>query len=252
MLILKLRLSNILYKYLYPIYKILYFYYKKNKDKTEIKLLQKIVKKGDIILDIGANIGFYSLILSELVGENGRVYCFEPETINFNKLKRNTYKSNNIDLFNFAVSDKDDKITVYKSKLLNVDHRTYFVDNYDTIEIIDCTTIDNWISKHNIKDINLIKIDIQGFEIIAFLGMHNLFSKKRDLIIFTEFWPYGLIKAGNTVIQFFDIVNKYKFNLYEIKDNRVAQIDSSFFYNIKNFSFENSYNLILSQADLNL
>lgn len=58
-------------------------------EEVQTKLFTRVVKKGDIVIDIGANIGYYSLLASKLVGEEGKVYAFEPEPKNFGLLKRN-------------------------------------------------------------------------------------------------------------------------------------------------------------------
>ena len=81
----------------------------------EKEVIEKQIKKGDVILDIGANIGFYTLIMAKLVGEKGKVYAFEADPTNFEILKKNVevngYK--NIVLVNKVVSNKNEKIKFY-------------------------------------------------------------------------------------------------------------------------------------------
>jgi predicted methyltransferase len=121
---LSIKIGDFLYKNLFPVYNIVYPVFKKNQDKHEISLLNKYIRKGDVVLDIGANIGFYTKILSALVGEQGKVYAFEPDATNFSHLKKNAGHLKNAVLINKAVSDKTGKITLYQSDLLNVDHKT--------------------------------------------------------------------------------------------------------------------------------
>ena len=129
----KIKLGNWLFKNCFPLYNFSYSRFKLKNDAFEIATLKQIIKPGSYVLDIGANIGFYSKILSKIVGNNGQVFCFEPDKINFNYLKKNTASLKNTTLFNNAVSDKKDVIKVYKSKLLNFDHRTYPVNDYESI-----------------------------------------------------------------------------------------------------------------------
>ena len=81
-------------------------------DKFEIECLKRIIKKGDIVVDLGANIGYYTLILAQLVGEFGHVYAFEPEPSNFELLSKNVKENNHnhVTLVQKAVSDKNSKI----------------------------------------------------------------------------------------------------------------------------------------------
>ena len=175
----KIKLGNLLYKYCFPLYNFTYARFKNKSDVSEIDLLKKLIKPGDHVLDIGSNIGFYAKILSELVGSNGKVFCFEPDATNFKHLKNNAGQLKNIVLFNNAVSDKKDVIKVYRSKLINVDHRTYPINNYDSIEEINGVSIDSLIEEKIIPKVDLIKIDIQGYELFAFKGMVNLLKPAR-------------------------------------------------------------------------
>jgi fibrillarin-like rRNA methylase len=101
----KIKIGNWLYKNCFPLYNFTYTRFKNKNDRHEIELLKKLIKPGDHVLDIGANIGFYAKILSGFVGEKGKVYCFEPDSTNYKYLVRNTNGHNNIKLFNLAVSD---------------------------------------------------------------------------------------------------------------------------------------------------
>ena len=185
----KIKIGNWLYKNCFPLYNFTYTRFKNKNDLHEIELLKQLIKPGDHVLDIGANIGFYAKIISNLVGQTGKVYCFEPDKTNYNYLVKNTNGIKNIDLFNLAVSDKEEVIKVYKSKLLNVDHRTYPVNNYDSVEEINAKSIDGMLGKE-IERIDLIKIDIQGFELTAFKGMQNLLAKQNNIKIIAEYWPH--------------------------------------------------------------
>ena len=87
----------------------------KSYEEFETKLVKDIIKEGNVVVDIGANIGYFTLIFSRLVGRKGEVFAFEPEPNNFNLLKKNIeindYK--NVNLINKAVSNKSGKIELY-------------------------------------------------------------------------------------------------------------------------------------------
>jgi FkbM family methyltransferase len=243
----KIKLGNWLFKNCFPLYNFSYSRFKLKNDAFEIEVLKEIIKPGSYILDIGANIGFYSKILSKIVGDQGQVFCFEPDKINFNYLKKNTASLKNVTLFNNAVSDKKDVIKVYTSKLLNVDHRTYPVNDYESIEEINAVSIDDLIRDKIIGKVDCIKIDIQGYELFAFKGMLNLLNSNRDLKIITEYWPHGFIKAGYSAIEFHDFfINlNYKFSILE--NNTVKPLDKNYVIENNNQPYEFFFNVLIER-----
>ena len=243
----KIRIGNFLYKYCFPLYNISYSKFKNKNDKAEIDVLKSIIKPGDNILDIGSNIGFYAKILSAFTGSKGMVYCFEPDQLNFKHLKNNTKGISNIVLFNNAVSDKEQILKVYKSKLLNVDHRTYPVNNYDSVDEITAVSIDELIQTKKIKNINVIKIDIQGYELTAFKGMKQLLSTTTNLKIIAEYWPHGFKRAGTTAVEFFDFFNELHYHFYMIDETPHKKISREYIVENVDKPFEFSFNVLITK-----
>lgn len=221
---LSIKIGDFLYKNAFPVYNVIYPFFKKNQDKHEIELLNEHIKPGDVILDIGANIGFYTKILSKLAGDAGKVYAFEPDQTNFSYLKQNAGHLKNVVLINKAVSDTTGKITLYQSELLNVDHKTYPTENYTHKTEIDCTTADDVIEN---KKVDFIKIDIQGFEYAAFLGMKEIFKTNKDLKIITEFYPLGMHNAGVRYLDFFRLIWDSGFIVYKLENNSWSEFVES-------------------------
>ncbi len=217
-----IKLGDFLYKNVFPVYNVIYPYFKRRQDKQEIALMKKYIQTGDVVLDIGANIGFYTKILSELVGENGKVYAFEPDKTNYGYLMENAGHLKNVVFFNKAVSDKTGKITLYHSDLLNVDHKTYATENYTSTTEIDCVAIDDVVPDHKV---DFIKIDIQGFEYFAFKGMENVFAKMENLKIVTEFYPYGIKKSGISSTDFINLLLQYNFKISTIEEQGLVSFN---------------------------
>lgn len=242
----KIKIGNWLYKNCFPLYNFTYTRFKNKNDKHEIDLLKQLIKPGDHVLDIGANIGFYAKIISGLVGEKGRVYCFEPDSTNYNYLIKNTKGVNNITPFNLAVSDKAEVIKVYKSKLLNVDHRTYPVNNYDSVEEINAKSIDGMLGKE-IEKVDLIKIDIQGFELTAFKGMQKLLSDSPSLKIIAEYWPHGFKRAGTSAIEFYDFFDKLNYQFKLIDEGKISILTRDHVVKNNEREFEFSFNVLIEK-----
>lgn len=244
----KIRIGNFLYKHCFPLYNISYSRFKNKNDQTEIDLLKKIIRPGDTILDIGANIGFYAKLLSKFTTSKGKVFCFEPDSQNFKYLQKNTRGIENISLFNKAVSDKSDVINVYKSKLLNVDHRTYPVNNYDSVEEITSVSIDELIDQKIIDKVDVIKIDIQGYELTAFNGMKRLLSNNDHLQIIAEYWPHGFKRAGTSAIAFYDFFDALGYVFYLIDEGSLTKLTKDYIVTNNDKPFEFSFNVLIKKA----
>lgn len=212
---LSIKLGDLLYRHVFPVYNILYPLFKRRQDKKEIELLKKYIREGDVVLDIGANIGFYTKILSALAGDTGKVYAFEPDRTNFSHLKKNTARLKNVELHNKAVSDTSGTITLYHSDLLNVDHKTYPTKDHTGTTEIPCVALDDIIPD---KKVDFIKIDIQGYEYFAFKGMQGIFNANKDLKIIAELYPYGLNNSGTAIEDFIRLLKDSGFFIYKMAD----------------------------------
>lgn len=217
---LSIKLGNFLFKNCFPIYKITYQSFKEKQDAFEISLIKKYTKANDTVLDIGANIGFYAEILSHIVSSNGKVHCFEPDTVNFNYLKKRCSTLSNVSVNNKAVSEKTGVLKIYTSKNLNVDHRTYKPEEYDKEIDIDCIAIDDYLQG---QAVDFIKMDIQGFEMSAVKGMRKTLESP-NLKLLSEFWPYGMRTAGTSVLEYFQFLKQYDFYIYLIENNTLEEL----------------------------
>lgn len=157
-----------------------------------------------VVVDIGANIGFHTILLSKLVESNGKVYSFEPDKENFRFLKNNTKGRANISLNNLAVGNKNGLINFYLSRDLNVDHQSYDSGEGRKIVKVKCVSLDKFFN--NIKSVDLIKIDIEGFDYYAILGSKKLIERQKKIALIGELWPYGLEKAGVTASEYINLL----------------------------------------------
>lgn len=190
------KIANKLYKSNFSLYLNLYFLYKRINERNEINLIKNVVKPGMRVVDIGANIGFYSLMFSDLVGSQGEVHCFEPEKNNFLNLTNICKGRKNIILNNMAVGKENRNINLYVSDDLNVDHLTYATNDKRKELKIRCVSIDSYLKKEN--EIDFIKIDTQGFEYHVVQGMKNTLQKAKKIVLLSEFSKYDLEQAGSS------------------------------------------------------
>lgn len=243
----KIKLGNWLYRYCFPLYDLSYSRFKRKNDRDEIALARRIVRPGDHVLDIGANIGFYAELLSEITGPEGRVYSFEPEARNFTRLQSKVGDLANVELFHAAVSETNETLKLYRSKLLNVDHRTYRVSNYESVDEIEAWSIDSLVAAKTIQRVDVIKIDIQGYELSAFRGMRQLLKDSSPKIL-AEFWPHGFNRAGATAVEFFDFFAALDYTVYEIKGNDLLPISRDYVEAHDDEPFEFSFNVLIERG----
>jgi FkbM family methyltransferase len=243
-----LKLASVLYKYAYFVYRPLYFWFKRRQDKQERDFMQKIIQPGDTVVDIGANIGFYTVYFSDLAGPAGKVYAFEPDRTNFKHLKKTVRDTENVLLFEQAIGEKAGSITLYVSALLNVDNRTYKTDSYSHFYEVKLVALDSVFAAG--EKIAFVKLDIQGAEVPALKGMRQVIARNEKLVIFSEFWPYGLNRAGSSVKEYEALLKELGLSIYLMENGaiqKLAALDN--YYNED--SFENYYNFILTKRDLN-
>ena len=184
----------------------------------ETELVKREVKKGDIVLDVGANIGYYTLIFAKLVGTGGRVFAFEPEPNNFALLEKNIeingYK--NIQLFKKAVTSKSGKVNLYLNINTEGGHSIYkSKDSGKRIEV-ESVCLDDFID----EKVDFIKIDVEGSEGEVIKGMMGLMEKNQNLKMITEFHPRSLKKANIEPGGYLGLLLKLGFKLHNVDERR--------------------------------
>lgn len=199
---------------------------------TEIKFLKQIIKNGDTVLDLGANIGVYTLIFAKLVGKSGHVFAFEPDPTNFEILSKNVKenKHENVTLVQKAVSEKNDKIKLFVSKRNHASHRIFDSEEKRNSIEVDVITLDTYFKK-NKNPINFIKMDVEGVEGATLLGASNIIKNSKDLVIMMEYFPKWIRKYGMNPEEILDSLIEKKFKLFNInqKERKIFPI------NLKNF-----------------
>lgn len=244
---LSIKIGNCLYHRFFPLYRRLYPLFKKRQDAVEIAWMRRVVRPGSQVLDIGANIGFYTSLLSDLVASEGQVYAFEPEPTNFKHLLAIAGDRKNVTLVPKAVSDRSEKLLIYTSPNLNVDHRTYKVENYELAIPVEAVSIDEYVGGR--FHVNFIKMDIQGFELPAFRGMERTVMANEEVVIFSEFWPYGFRQCGTSASVVYNYIRSLDLQMWLPERDKLRPISRTI---VEQFPESETayYNVILSRAAL--
>jgi FkbM family methyltransferase len=156
-------------------------------NEPEYDRLELWVKPGDWVIDIGANIGHYTMKLSRLVKNVGRVFAVEPVQDTFEQLAANAsrFPYKNVTLINIAASDNE---FVHSMKIPKMDDNG--LDNYYMAQLIDdCTISDIRVycmsldCFHFPEKIKFIKVDVEGHELSTLKGMKNLITRDHPTIV---------------------------------------------------------------------
>jgi FkbM family methyltransferase len=165
--------------------------------------LYSLLNKGDIVLDVGTNIGETLLNFAKLVGPDGSVYGFEPDAVNHANVERNIELNEfkNARVFDFGISDKNETARLYRvdehnlgmNRILSEAEAAGLTD-FTTIET---RTLDDVVTANNIDRVDVVKIDIEGYEMHALRGARQMLTSMKPKL-FIEVGYTRLLKNGTS------------------------------------------------------
>jgi FkbM family methyltransferase len=146
------------------------------------------LKKGDTYLDIGAHLGKTTLLASTAVGNTGTVYAFEPQRTIFKKLEKTCHRFgwDNVELNQTVVSDRTGEISFHEfddntqMASLSSDWR---IQSQPATRLYPTTTLDRWMADKNLQRIALIKIDVEGAELMVLNGAQDTLRRLRPHLL---------------------------------------------------------------------
>lgn len=188
---------------------------------VETDIIAQHVRLGDTFLDIGAHVGYFSLLASSLVGPEGKVYSFEPCTANHKVLLKNLSinGSKNAMVEQAVVLDHDGVCKLRLSKVNTGDHQAYDDPREPNrqSEEVKAVSLDSYFGPDGIK-VDFVKMDVQAAEVYALRGMRRLLGMNPFVKVLLEFWPYGLVGAGSTKAEFLAELKSLGFSLYDVNE----------------------------------
>lgn len=186
-------------------------------------LLQHI-RPGDVVLDVGANIGYFTLLFARAVGPTGQVFAFEPDPSNARLLRCNLENNGypNVTVCEVAISDHSGPARLYQSRTHGGTHRVYESAACGAAVEIKATTLDEWYASYRGR-VSLIKIDIEGSEPMAIRGGLRLLERNPQAALFTEFYPTALREAGAAPAEYLDQLGRLGFSIYHL-DQKGQQV----------------------------
>ena len=201
-----------------------HIYFHGEYDPETSRLLQKLVEPGQVWLDVGGNVGFFTILLSKGVGQTGRVYVFEPNPPMVERIQASLAlnKATNVELIPHAVSNESNKDIIFYVPVGDGHNSgrasaVKFEDLSSTVKEVKVSTInlDDYLEKSSVKP-DFMKIDIEGFEINAFRGMERTMRKNPPKLIISELNQLPGVLA--TPIEIISYLSGFDFVPYIIGD----------------------------------
>jgi len=185
------------------------------------KLFCSLVKPGDVVVDVGANVGLYTLLAARLLRGSGRIYSFEPTPRTYRILKDNLQVNGflelgSIKLHQLAVTDRAG-LARLATFTADCGHNTLFRDGEADGEV-DVTTISLDEALCAEKQVDLVKIDVEGAEPLVLKGMQRLVDNNPHMKIIMEFAPVHLRRAGFDPAAVLDSLCRSGFQVRRIND----------------------------------
>jgi FkbM family methyltransferase len=197
---------------------------------------RRLLKPGDIVLDIGANIGAHTLHMAHCVSHAGRVIAFEPTAYAYNKLRQNIalnpLLADLIQAEQIMLVDSVDtqvKPLLYSSWQIHDavagTHPKHGGRLMDTTGARN-TTLDRYFAEHKPGAVSLIKMDVDGHECQVLRGARELLRRDKPILLM-EIMPYGLEEAGASLDELLGILSVHGYSLYDLDGKTALPTDSS-------------------------
>lgn len=176
---------------------------------------KQLIKPGDYVMDIGANIGFHTLYFAELCGPEGLVFAFEPIQFNYAALSDNLSLNNfnQIRTINAALGNENREMEIHIDPAVTNPGAYNLLTEGDKNTTITCLKGDDYLESLALKKINFIKIDVEGYEYEVLKGLKQTILCFRPVIIFEYDRNYQL-KMNTDARLIFDFLSELNYNFY--------------------------------------
>lgn len=198
--------------------------------------IETLLKPGMKVLDVGANIGYFSLIMARCVGQNGVVWAYEPTQYYRKQLQWHLDNNSiqNVHLMPYGLSNQSVETTIYLGNSSATMH-WFSTETSHSQETISLKTFDQSIKENQIQDIEFIKIDVDGHELSFLEGAKDFFTKSKPIIMM-EFSQANLDIAGSDVRNLRDYLMELGYHLFSDQTGKAYASKTEFLFECGNFT----------------
>jgi len=193
---------------------------------SQTELMGKIVKPGMVVFDLGANFGWFTLVLSKLVGNLGKVYSFEADPSLVNTLRENVKLNNfsNVLIQPIAVSNKTGISKFSLNESYDTRNQLDSISPSKNTVDVKITSLDEFCIKEKLEKVDFIKMDIEGSEPKALEGMKKIISENPQLKIITEFNQNAMLSVGSSSEDMINFLHNSGFVIEEIDEKKPGRL----------------------------
>lgn len=192
------------------------------------KVITGLLQPGQRVLEVGSNLGWYTLLIAHHIGPSGSLITFEANAdlakFTFDSICINGF-TERVQLHSLAVSDKTGETTFHVrgrhlgNSSLGKASQDHLDDLYDSLQsiVVPTVALDTFL-KGNDRKIDLMKIDVEGAEPLVFRGMEQILRENEDIMIIMEYSPFQMRPIGLDPAQAMSMLFQLGFNAYRIED----------------------------------
>jgi len=182
------------------------------------------LRDGMTVMDIGANVGFYSLLISRAVGPSGKVYAFEPIPEIFARLKEHIALNNATNVIPVPIALSDEK---GKAKMsVKGGGSSFFRHLSDEFVEVQVERLDDFVEREGIERVDAIKIDVEGAELKVIRGADKTIRRDKPILM-VEIQAATLQAAGTTPEELFETIVGYGYNAFVIRHGKLIPTDKA-------------------------
>jgi FkbM family methyltransferase len=187
------------------------------------QLLERLIQKGNTIVDVGAHVGYYALLFARWAGPQGRVFAFEPGPDNYALLRKNVELNGctNVACIPKAVSDRSAIVQLFVSSQGN-DRHSLFENTRSVVHESSCevsaVSLDQFLEDEGWPRVDLVKMDVEGAEPLVLEGMRETVHRFPGLKLVVELAPEVLRSGGRNPVAFLGRLWALGFRISSIED----------------------------------
>jgi FkbM family methyltransferase len=193
---------------------------------AETAVVKRLVGERDLVIDVGANLGWYTIVFSRAVGTHGGVIAFEPHPRNYELLAANVHLNrveDRVTTYQLALMESEGSVPFELAASNFGDHRIRFSDGSRSnaserygesgrsVITVRTTTLDSVLQQdaryQKAREIKLLKVDCQGSEVAVLRGAQKALANTQNLV--AEYWPYGIRRTGYLPEEFLNVMSDH-------------------------------------------